>query len=95
DFRIEIYVPPARRTYGYYVLPILHGDRLIGRIDPTMHRRQKLLTINAVHAEPEAPRTKKAARAVAGAIEELGAFLGAREIVYSDRVPEAWSAALH
>jgi uncharacterized protein YcaQ len=94
DFRIEIYVPPAKRTYGYYVLPILHGDRLIGRIDPTMDRRQKRLTINAVHAEPDAPLTDAAARAVAGAVEALGAFLGAREIAYSERLPDAWGRVL-
>src|SRR5262249_16508234 len=47
DFRVEIYTPPAQRQYGYYVMPILHGDRLIGRIDPQFDRRQKRLTINA------------------------------------------------
>ena len=94
DFRLEIYVPVARRIYGYYVLSILHGDRLIGRIDPTMNRKQKLLTINAVHAEPNAPQTPEAARAIAGAITELGAFLGARDIVYGERVPAAWSRVL-
>jgi len=54
DFRIEIYVPPAKRKYGYYVLSILHGDRFIGRIDPKMDRKTGVLTLNAIHAEPDA-----------------------------------------
>jgi uncharacterized protein len=93
-FRMEIYVPKDKRTYGYYVLPILHGDRLIGRVDPFMDRSSGRLTINAVHAEPGAPRTPATGRAVAGAIDELGKFLGATEVEYAGRVPEAWSRAL-
>jgi uncharacterized protein YcaQ len=81
-FGMEIYVPKAKRQYGYYVLPILHGDQLVGRIDSAMDRLRGRLTLNAVHAEPDAPTTKRSARAVERAIEELGAFLGAKEIVH-------------
>ena len=54
-FRIEIYVPADKRQYGYYVLPILHGDRLIGRIDPNYDRKTKTLNIQNVYAEADAP----------------------------------------
>jgi len=94
SFRLEIYLPRDRRQYGYYVLPILHGDRLIGRVDPLMDRKRGRLVINAVYAEPHAPMTGETARAVASAVEELGAFLGATEVVYSDRVPVGWRGAL-
>lgn len=93
-FRIEIYVPKAKRQYGYYVLPILHGDRLIGRIDPTMDRKTGELRINAVYAEPNAPADAATAQAVATAVRELGAFLGARTIRYSEQVPDTWRRAL-
>ena len=94
DYTIEIYVPAAKRKYGYYVLPILHGDRLIGRIDPTMDRANQRLTINAVYAERDAPKSRQTARAIADAIEDLAGFLGAKEIVYTRRVPAAWKRDL-
>lgn len=90
EFRIEIYVPKEKRKYGYYVLPILHGDRLIGRIDPSMDRKAKRLNINAVYAEPGAPLDSATGQAVANAIKELATFLGAHEIAYTERVPEGW-----
>lgn len=93
-FRIEIYVPKAKREYGYYVLPILHGDQLIGRIDPLMDRKAKRLRINAVYAEPHAGADPEAAPAIAQTIEELAVFLGARQIEYAGPVPPAWQTAL-
>lgn len=94
DYKIEIYTPQVKRKFGYYVLPILHRDQLIGRIDPQMNRATGILKINAVHAEPQAPRDQKTGRAVRDAIEELGEFLGATEIEYNGRTPDGWSRVL-
>jgi uncharacterized protein YcaQ len=77
-FRLEIYVPAAKREYGYYVLPILHGDRLIGRIDPVLDRKRRVLKVNAVHAEPKAPAG--AWRSIRAAIDDLAAWIGADEV---------------
>ncbi|RKH60409.1 winged helix-turn-helix domain-containing protein [Corallococcus llansteffanensis] len=93
-FRLEIYVPRAQRQYGYFVMPLLHGDRLIGRVDPEFDREHGRLVINAVHAEEEAARSAAPARAVAGALQSLAAFVGAREIRYLGPVPKAWRRAL-
>ena len=93
NYRIEIYVPKEKRQYGYYVLPILHGDKLIGRIDPTMNRKQKKLVINAVYAESDAPEA--AGKDVRKNIEELGTWLGAKEIEYGERLPKIWRKTLN
>jgi uncharacterized protein YcaQ len=92
--RMEIYVPKEMRRYGYYVMPILHGDRLIGRMDPALDRRRGRLEIHAIHAEPGAPRSLSTARAIAGAVEELATFLRARDVAYVGPVPEGWRRAL-
>jgi uncharacterized protein YcaQ len=94
EFKIEIYVPKEKRQYGYYVLPILHGDKLIGRIDPLMNRKEKRLYINNVYAEPNAPMNKSTAAAAAAAIESLATFLGATDIAYTGSVPSGWDKVL-
>lgn len=94
DFRVEIYTPQHKRQYGYYVLPILHGDRLIGRIDPKMDREHGRLHIHAVHAEHTAPMTRTTARSICNAIEDLATFLGATEIHYTHLVPSGWQRDL-
>jgi uncharacterized protein YcaQ len=85
-FRMEIYVPKVKRRYGYFVMPILHEDRLIGRIDPLFERTRDTLVINALHVEPGFRLTARSKTAVVGAIESLSQFLGASNITYASRV---------
>lgn len=93
-YRIEIYVPKAKRQFGYYVLPILHGDRLIGRVDSRMERKEGRYYVDNIYAEDGAPMTKKAGREIGQALRNLGDFLGATEVRYGDNIPAAWRAAL-
>jgi uncharacterized protein YcaQ len=75
-FRLEIYVPRAKREYGYFVMPILYGDRVVGRIDPSFDRDANVLRVGAVFAEADAPR--EAWPAIRAQIDELAAWLGAQ-----------------
>jgi len=78
-FRIEIYVPKAKRQWGYFVLPILRGDRLVGRIDPLFDRRQHTLRINAIFMQPETTAADRAA--VDSSIHDLARWLKADQVV--------------
>ena len=94
DYVHEQFLPKDKRTFGTYVLPILWGDRLIGRVDPDMDRTEGRLRVNSVHAEPGAPTGKEVASAIRETIEQFASFLGATEVLYSSRVPAAWKSAL-
>ena len=90
SYQSEIYTPKDKRRFGYYVMPILSGDQLIGRIDPAFDRSRKQLIINAVHTEPATAITAETGQALTAAIEELAAFLGATTISYTHQLPEGW-----
>ena len=92
DYTIEIYVPASKRKYGYYVLPILHEDTFVGRMDAAMNRTEKILTVKALYTEPNAPPSKQTAQDIRQAIEELAQFLGAEKIAYK-RIPSTWKSA--
>jgi len=91
-YRLEMYVPKAKREYGYYVLPVLRGDRLVGRIEPSFDRKTGVLRVLGVWAEPGAPAS--AGAGIAAATRRLAKWLGASEIAYPRRVPAAWREAL-
>jgi len=82
-YRIEIYVPKEKRQHGYFAMPILHNDSLIGRIDPRVDRERETLVINAVHLEPGVKPDRATGRAVARALDDLAQFTGMSRV----RVP--------
>ncbi|WP_243286662.1 winged helix-turn-helix domain-containing protein [Geothrix terrae] len=81
DYRFEAFVPEPKRQYGYFVLPILEGERFVGRLDPKLHRDRGLLEIKGLWWEPGVKATKARKRGLDEALERLAAFVGATEIV--------------
>ncbi len=73
-YRIEIYTPKAKRIHGYYVMPILHGCELIGRMDPKVDRKRKRLIFNNLHLERGIKLNGALYRGLIAAIEEFMAF---------------------
>jgi uncharacterized protein YcaQ len=51
-YQIECYTPAPKRKYGYFTLPILHNNALIGRLDPKAHRKEGVFEVKALHLEP-------------------------------------------
>lgn len=84
DYRIEVYVPLPRRRYGYYVLPLLVGDRLVARFDLKADRRASTLRVAGAYAEPEVDLVGIAGLA-AVELESLGGWLGLQSVTLDRR----------
>ena len=84
DYLWEVYVPEAKRRWGYYVLPILFGDRFVGRIEPRIDRRTKTLNILGIWLEPGfAPmEDRHFIPALREAIEAYRSFVGAVKVTW-------------
>ncbi len=73
EYQLEMYKPVAKRRWGYYALPILYGDRLVGKLDASADRKARVFTVNAVHED--VPFTTEMREAVNGEIAGLAAWL--------------------
>lgn len=82
-YRIEIYTPVRQRRRGYWAMPVLHGDRIVGSVDPRMDRETGALVVNRVVLERGAPRS--AMPAIRRAVAELAEFTGARTVRWPRR----------
>jgi uncharacterized protein YcaQ len=91
--RLEIYTPKDKRKWGYFVLPILDGDKLVGRADLAFDRKRNALQAHAIHKEPGAPNHKRLARAIRRELERLAAWQRAA-LIEIHAAPDAWRPIL-
>lgn len=80
DYRLEVFVPAARRKYGYYVLPILEGDRFTGRIDLKTHREEGFLEVKGLWWESGVEATAARMETLRRCLDRLARFVGVREV---------------
>ncbi len=74
EYILEMYKPKEKRRWGYFALPVLHGDRLVGKLDATADRKAGLLVVNAIHEDVRFTTSMTAA--VLAEIEDLAGWLG-------------------
>jgi uncharacterized protein len=73
DYQLEMYKPVAKRRWGYFALPILHGDRLVGKVDATSDHKAGMLRVDAIHEDE--PFSKSLTAAVQRELEDLAKWL--------------------
>jgi uncharacterized protein YcaQ len=74
EYTLEMYKPAAKRRWGYYALPILHEDRLVGKVDATSDRKASVLRVDAIHEDVKLTAAMKTA--VHAELEDLASWLG-------------------
>ena len=79
DYTWEIYTPEAKRKYGYYVLPLLYGDRLIGRVEPVYDKKARKLTVKNIWYEDGVKPDRTIKKAVNACLARFEAFHKASE----------------
>lgn len=82
NYRIEIFVPAPKRTYGYYVFPVMEGDRMVGRID--MKREAGVLAIRAFWPEPGVKMGAGRLQALRAELERAASFGGCVALEYAE-----------
>ena len=70
----EIYTPVSKRKYGHYVLPMVYGQNLIGRIEAIADRKADTLTVRNIWYEPGVPQTKRMKTALEKSLQRLADF---------------------
>jgi uncharacterized protein len=78
EYTLEMYKPASKRRFGYFALPILHGDRLVGKLDAAADRKASALRVNAIHEDVKF--TRALTRAVQAELHDLASWLGLHEV---------------
>jgi uncharacterized protein YcaQ len=78
EYTLEMYKPAAKRRWGYFALPVLHRDGLVGKVDAKADRKASVLRVHAVHEDVRF--TRPVARAVRAELDDLAVWLGLEQV---------------
>jgi uncharacterized protein YcaQ len=84
DFTVEMFVPEPKRKYGYYVFPLLEGDRLVGRVDMKAFRDQDVLRVKALWPERGVRWTPARAKAFEAEVQRLTKLAGVSTVEFDN-----------
>jgi uncharacterized protein YcaQ len=91
---LEAYLPASKRVYGYFYMPILHKDRLVGRFDPKLERRTGTLRLKALYLEPDIKPNEELVKDTAASLRNFMAFHTAKELVTERSEPAGFAGKL-
>jgi uncharacterized protein len=74
EYTLEMYKPAPKRRWGYFALPVLHHDRMVGKVDAVADRKASVLRVNAIHEDVKF--TRPMVKAVQAELDDLAAWLG-------------------
>jgi len=94
DYKIEVYTPAPKRKYGYFTLPILYNNRLIGRLDPKAHRKEGIFEVKAVHLEPGVVVDDALVSALKSTLKACAAWHKTPQVVVRDAAEPGLAARL-
>ncbi len=87
EYTWEVYLPLPKRRFGHYAMPILFGDRFVGRLDPQLDRERRRLVIRLLQLEPQIRITMRLRTALRTALESFARFHGAAELHIDRTIP--------
>jgi hypothetical protein len=95
DYQIECYLPESKRRYGYFCLPLLYGDRFVGRADCKAHRSNGVFEVKALFVEdpaltPDGEPARQFAASLQAALQEFAQFNACDDIEITATTPAAW-----
>lgn len=80
DYRVEMFVPAAKRQWGYYVFPLLEGDRFVGRVEVRADRKKNLISLDKMWVEPGVVWSSARDERLSAELSRLSRLIGATEI---------------
>jgi uncharacterized protein YcaQ len=88
DYKLESYVPPNERQYGYHVLPILDGCNIVARVDAKVHRNENRLELKSLYLEHDFWKESHGLERLIDGLYEFGEFHEVKEISLEDVIPK-------